>query len=148
LDIVTLGAGGGSIAALGANGTMQVGPRSAGARPGPACYGRGGTEPTVTDANLVLGYLNAGSFLGGAQRLDVAAADAAMASLATSLNITPLDTAAGIYRLVNARMADGVRVATVRRASSASASLAVGPLAARKRAKPTSGLSEKLSAMS
>lgn len=115
LDIVTLGAGGGSIAALGANGTMQVGPRSAGARPGPACYGRGGTEPTVTDANLVLGYLNAGSFLGGAQRLDVAAADAAMASLATALNITPLDTAAGIYRLVNARMADGVRVATVRR---------------------------------
>ena len=115
LDIVTLGAGGGSIAALGAGGTMQVGPRSAGARPGPACYGRGGTEPTVTDANLVLGYLNAGSFLGGAQRLEVAAADAAMASLARALNITPLETAAGIYRLVNARMADGVRVATVRR---------------------------------
>ena len=115
LDIVTLGAGGGSIAALGAGGTLQVGPRSAGARPGPACYGRGGTEPTVTDANLVLGYLNAGSFLGGAQRLEVAAADAAMASLATALNIAPLETAAGIYRLVNARMADGVRVATVRR---------------------------------
>lgn len=115
LDIVTLGAGGGSIAHLGAGGTLQVGPRSAGARPGPACYGRGGIEPTVTDANLVLGYLNPGSFLGGAQQLDAAAADAAMAGLATKLALAPLQTAAGIHRLVNARMADGVRVATVRR---------------------------------
>ena len=115
LDIVTLGAGGGSIAHLGAGGTLQVGPRSAGARPGPACYGQAGTEPTVTDANLVLGYLNPGSFLGGAQRLDCAAADAAMAGLAARLGLAPLATAAGIHRLVNARMADGVRVATVRR---------------------------------
>jgi N-methylhydantoinase A len=115
LDIITLGAGGGSIAHLGAGGTLQVGPRSAGARPGPACYGRGGTEPTVTDANLVLGYLDPASFLGGAQRLDEAAALAAVTRLAESLGLAPEQAALGIHRLVNARMADGVRVATVRR---------------------------------
>jgi N-methylhydantoinase A len=115
LDIVTLGAGGGSIAHLGAGGTLQVGPRSAGARPGPACYGRGGTEPTVTDANLLLGLLDAGTFLGGAQALDVAAARDAMARLARALSLDIEATAAGVHRLVNARMADGVRVATVRR---------------------------------
>ena len=89
LDIVTLGAGGGSIAHLGAGGTLQVGPQSAGAVPGPACYGHGGTEPTVTDANLVLGYLDPGSFLGGAKRLDLAAAQAAVGRLAARLGITP-----------------------------------------------------------
>ncbi|GGC34631.1 methylhydantoinase [Siccirubricoccus deserti] len=115
LDIVTLGAGGGSIAHLGPGGTLQVGPRSAGAVPGPACYGQGGTEPTVTDANLVLGYLDAGNFLGGAKRLDVQAAEAAVAALAATLGITPAACAGGIHALVNARMADGVRVATVRR---------------------------------
>lgn len=115
LDIVTLGAGGGSIAHLGANGTLQVGPRSAGARPGPACYGHGGTEPTVTDANLLLGYLDPDSFLGGAQRLDAAAARAAIVPLAAALRLDQDATAEGIIRLVNARMADGVRVATVRR---------------------------------
>jgi N-methylhydantoinase A len=115
LDIVTLGAGGGSIAHLGAGGTLQVGPRSAGAVPGPACYGQGGTEPTVTDANLVLGYLDAGNFLGGAKQLDVQAAEAAVAALAAKLGITPAACAGGIHALVNARMADGVRVATVRR---------------------------------
>ncbi|MCX8133445.1 MAG: hydantoinase/oxoprolinase family protein [Roseococcus sp.] len=115
LDIITLGAGGGSIAHLGPGGTLQVGPRSAGARPGPACYGRGGTEPTVTDANLVLGYLDPASFLGGAQRLDEAAAWAAVGRLASTLGLAPEEAALGIHRLVNARMADGVRVATVRR---------------------------------
>ncbi|WP_027283312.1 hydantoinase/oxoprolinase family protein [Rubritepida flocculans] len=115
LDIITLGAGGGSIAHLGAGGTLQVGPRSAGARPGPACYGRGGTEPTVTDANLVLGYLDPASFLGGAQRLDEAAARAAVGRLAAQLGLSAEAAALGIHRLVNARMADGVRVATVRR---------------------------------
>jgi N-methylhydantoinase A len=75
LDIVTLGAGGGSIGHIGPGGTLQVGPRSAGAVPGPAAYGAGGTEPTVTDANLVLGYLDAGNFLGGARKLDRAAAE-------------------------------------------------------------------------
>ncbi|MFC7473311.1 hydantoinase/oxoprolinase family protein [Dankookia sp. GCM10030260] len=115
LDIVTLGAGGGSIAHLGAGGTLQVGPRSAGAVPGPACYGLGGTEPTVTDANLVLGYLDAANFLGGARRLDLAAAEAAVAGLAARLGIAPEACASGIHALVNARMADGVRLATVRR---------------------------------
>ncbi len=115
LDIVTLGAGGGSIAHLGAGGTLQVGPQSAGAVPGPACYGNGGTEPTVTDANLVLGYLDAGAFLGGAKRLDLAAAQAAVGRLAETLGITPEACATGIHALVNARMADGVRLATVRR---------------------------------
>ncbi|MCO6418109.1 hydantoinase/oxoprolinase family protein [Siccirubricoccus sp. KC 17139] len=115
LDIVTLGAGGGSIGHLGPGGTLQVGPRSAGAVPGPACYGQGGTEPTVTDANLVLGYLDPANFLGGAKTLDLEAAQAAVARLAAQLGIPPLDCAAGIHALVNARMADGVRVATVRR---------------------------------
>ncbi|WP_343897184.1 hydantoinase/oxoprolinase family protein, partial [Craurococcus roseus] len=115
LDIVTLGAGGGSVAHLGPGGTLQVGPRSAGAVPGPACYGAGGTEPTVTDANLVLGYLDPGNFLGGRKTLDRAAAERAVASLAERLGLETLDCAAGIHALVNARMADGVRVATVRR---------------------------------
>ena len=83
--------------------------------PGPACYGAGGTEPTVTDANLVLGYLDPDNFLGGAKRLDPAAAGAAVARLAARLGIAPGACAAGIHALVNARMADGVRVATVRR---------------------------------
>ncbi len=115
LDIVTLGAGGGSIAHLGSGGTMQVGPQSAGAVPGPAAYGLGGTQPAVTDANLVLGYLDAGNFLGGARKLDLGAAQQAVAALAEKLNLAPADCAMGIHRLVNARMADGVRVATVRR---------------------------------
>ncbi len=115
LDIVTLGAGGGSIAHLGSGGTMQVGPQSAGAVPGPAAYGLGGTQPAVTDANLVLGYLDAGNFLGGARKLDLAAAQAAVAGLAAKLGIDVQACAMGIHRLVNARMADGVRVATVRR---------------------------------
>jgi N-methylhydantoinase A len=89
LDIVTLGAGGGSIAYLGPGGTLQVGPRSAGAVPGPACYGTGGTEPTVTDANLVLGLLDPDSFLGGTRRLDVDAAEQAVAALAGRLGIAP-----------------------------------------------------------
>jgi len=115
LDIITLGAGGGSIAHLGAGGTLQVGPQSAGARPGPACYGRGGTLPTVTDANLLLGYLDPARFLGGAQLLDLAAAESAMAGLAERLGLPIAQAALGVHRLVNARTADGVRVATVRR---------------------------------
>ena len=115
LDIITLGAGGGSIAHLGAGGTLEVGPQSAGARPGPACYGHGGTEPTVTDANLALGYLDAARFLGGARLLDAAASSRAIAALAGKLGLATEATALGIHRLVNARMADGVRVATIRR---------------------------------
>jgi N-methylhydantoinase A len=115
LDIVTLGAGGGSIAHLDRSGLLQVGPQSAGADPGPACYGQGGTAATVTDANLLLGYLDPANFLGGRRTLDVAAATDAVARLAGSLGIETIAAAAGIHRLVNTRMADGVRVATVRR---------------------------------
>jgi N-methylhydantoinase A len=115
LDIVTLGAGGGSIAHVGAGGMLRVGPRSAGAVPGPACYGAGGTEPAVTDANLVLGYLDPARFLGGQRVLDMAAAEAAVDRLAAALGLARLDLAAGIHRLANVAMAEGIRVATVRR---------------------------------
>ena len=115
LDIVTLGAGGGSIAHLGRTGLLQVGPESAGADPGPACYGRGGESAAVTDANLVLGYLDPDAFLGGQRRLDRAAAECAVARLGERLGLDPVAAAAGIHRVVNARMADGLRVATVRR---------------------------------
>jgi N-methylhydantoinase A len=115
LDIVTLGAGGGSIGKLDRSGLLAVGPESAGAVPGPACYGQGGKGATVTDANLVLGYLDAANFLGGRRTLDLAAATAVVAALAADLGIETEQTAAGIHRVVNSRMADGVRVATVRR---------------------------------
>ena len=115
LDIVTLGAGGGSIGKIDRAGLLAVGPESAGADPGPACYGQGGTVPTVTDANLVLGYLDPGNFLGGRRLLDVTAATAAMQGLADALGVSVAEAAGGIHRLVNTRMADGVRVATVRR---------------------------------
>ncbi len=113
LDIVSLGAGGGSIADIGPSGLLRVGPASAGAVPGPACYGRGGSLATVTDADLVLGYLD--PTLGGALALDPAAARAALARLGAELGMGVMEAAAGVHRLVNARMADGVRVATVRR---------------------------------
>jgi N-methylhydantoinase A len=115
LDIVTLGAGGGSLAHLDAAGLLRVGPRSAGAVPGPACYGAGGTEPAVTDANLVLGYLDPERFLGGRRRLDLAAAEAAVARLAARLGLSVPDCASGIHQLANVAMAEGIRVATVRR---------------------------------
>jgi N-methylhydantoinase A len=115
LDIATLGAGGGSIAHLDAAGRLAVGPRSAGADPGPAAYGRGGTEPTVTDADLVLGLLDPERFLGGRRRLDAAAARAAFAALGARLGLSAEQAAAGVQRLVDAKMADGIRIATVRR---------------------------------
>ncbi|HEX2942246.1 MAG TPA: hydantoinase/oxoprolinase family protein, partial [Rhodopila sp.] len=115
LDIVTLGAGGGSIGHLDRSGLLAVGPQSAGAVPGPAAYGQGGTAATVTDANLVLGYLDPANFLGGRRRLDLEAATGVVADLARALGIETMQAAAGIHRLVNSRMADGVRVATVRR---------------------------------
>ncbi len=115
LDIVTLGAGGGSLAYVDSGGMLRVGPRSAGAVPGPACYGAGGTEPAVTDANLLLGYLDPDRFLGGARRLDLAAARAAVARLADRLGLDPMACAAGIHQLANVAMAEGIRVATVRR---------------------------------
>jgi N-methylhydantoinase A len=115
LDILTLGAGGGSIARIGPGGVLQVGPASAGAVPGPVAYGTGGTEPTVTDANLLLGALDPKRFLGGRRHLDLDASRAALHRLGQQLGLSAEATAAGIVRLANVRMADGVRVATVRR---------------------------------
>jgi N-methylhydantoinase A len=115
LDIASIGAGGGSIARVDAGGVLHVGPQSAGAEPGPACYGRGGQLATVTDANLVLGYLDAGSFLGGRARLDAPAAQAAVDRIAASLGMDRMAAAEGIHRVINTRMAEGVRLVSVRR---------------------------------
>ncbi|WP_407114276.1 hydantoinase/oxoprolinase family protein [Bradyrhizobium sp. LMG 9283] len=115
LDIASIAAGGGSIASVDAGGNFHVGPESAGAMPGPACYGNGGTQPTVTDANILLGYLDAAAFMGGRRPLDRAAAEAAIDRLAASLGVTRIEAAAGIYRLVNLKMADGIRLMTLRR---------------------------------
>jgi N-methylhydantoinase A len=115
LDIVTLGAGGGSIATVDAGGVLHVGPASAGANPGPACYGIGGAEATVTDANLALGYLDPGNFLGGRYTLDAAAGERVLAVLGERLGLGMLETAAGIHRVVNTHMAEGIRLVSVRR---------------------------------
>ena len=106
IHMIEIGAGGGSIAARNKLGLLAVGPRSAAAAPGPACYGRGGVEPTVTDADLLLGYLDAGSFLGGDFALDKAAAERAMTGLASDLEITPLRASWGIHDMVNESMAE------------------------------------------
>ena len=111
----TVGAGGGSIAWRDAGGALRVGPRSAGADPGPAAYGRGGEEPTVTDANLVLGYLDASSPLAGGVDLDADAAHAAVEGLGGELGLSVEKTAAGIVRVASAEMARAVRVMTVER---------------------------------
>jgi N-methylhydantoinase A len=116
LDMTTISAGGGSIAAIDGGGFLTVGPRSAGADPGPACYGRGGMWPTVTDADLACGFLNADYFLGGKQKLDVDAAHAALErGIARPLGMSVLDAAAGIRRIVDMRMADEVRVFAAKR---------------------------------
>ncbi len=115
LDIVSIGAGGGSIARVDAGGVLHVGPESAGAQPGPACYGRGGTEPTVTDASVVLGLLDAENFLGGATKLDRPAAERAVDALATALGVDRMTAAEGVHRVVNTTMAEGVRLVSVRR---------------------------------
>jgi N-methylhydantoinase A len=115
LDIVTLGAGGGSIGRVDAGGILHVGPESAGAMPGPACYGRGGTAATVTDANLVLGYLDPAHFLGGRSTLDRRAAEDAVDRLAAELGVERVAAAEGIHRVVNTNMAEGIRLVSVRR---------------------------------
>lgn len=115
LDIVTLGAGGGSIGRTGSGGLLEVGPRSAGAVPGPASYGLGGTNVTVTDASVALGLLSPDNFLGGATRLDADAAMRVMSELGESLGVSPLAAAEGVHRVVNTHMAEGIRLATVRR---------------------------------
>jgi N-methylhydantoinase A len=116
LDIHTIGAGGGSIGWLDRGGLLRMGPQSAGADPGPACYDRGGQLPTSTDANLVLGYLDARSFAGGRMPLSVAAAREAIArSIAQPMGLTVEQAAAGMYRVVCNNMAQGVRVVTIKR---------------------------------
>ena len=115
VDMHTIGAGGGSIAWLDSGGLLQVGPQSAGADPGPACYGQGGTQPTVTDANLALGRLQAEAFLGGGMRLDVAAARTAVDSVGRPLGLSTEQTALGIIRIANEHMAQALRVMSIQR---------------------------------
>ncbi|HSC04166.1 MAG TPA: hydantoinase/oxoprolinase family protein [Solirubrobacteraceae bacterium] len=115
LAVHTVGAGGGSIAWRDAGGALRVGPSSAGADPGPACYGRGGTDPTVTDANLLLGYLSSDSPLGGGVELDRDAAEKAVRALADQLDLELLACAEGIRRVAGAEMIRALRVVTVQR---------------------------------
>jgi N-methylhydantoinase A len=123
VDVNTVGAGGGSIAWVDAGGALRVGPRSAGAEPGPVCYGKGGTEPTVTDANLVLGYLGADTTLGEGLTLDAEAAREALADLADEAGLDvatengdgALAAARGVYRVANATMTRTIRGVTVER---------------------------------
>jgi N-methylhydantoinase A/oxoprolinase/acetone carboxylase beta subunit len=115
LDIHTVGAGGGSIAWRDSGGALRVGPASAGAEPGPACYGRGGSSPTVTDANLLLGRLPEGAPLAGGLRLDRAAAELAIGELAASLQLDTLACAEGIVRVAESEMLGALRLITVER---------------------------------
>ncbi len=113
VDLVEIGAGGGSQARVDDLGLLKVGPESAGADPGPACYGRGGTKPAVTDADLTLGMLDASFFLGGDMALDLGACTAALGSVAGPLGLSEADTAAGIHELVNQNMAAASRMHAV-----------------------------------
>ncbi len=115
VDMHTIGAGGGSIAYLDDGGMLQVGPRSAGADPGPACYGKGGSEATVTDANLVLGRLRPDAFLGGRMGLDPEASRRAIAPIAATLGLTIEACAEGIIRIANEHMAQALRVISIQR---------------------------------
>jgi N-methylhydantoinase A len=115
IDLHIIGAGGGSIAWIDAGGALNVGPRSAGAEPGPACYGRGGEEATVTDANLVLGRLDPVLFHGGRTALDVAAARAAVGRIAGRLGLSLEEAALGIIKVINANMVKGIATVTVQR---------------------------------
>lgn len=116
IEIRTIGAGGGSIAHV-LTDALRVGPKSAGSMPGPACYGRGGLEPTVTDANLILGRLDPGAFLGGAMQLDTQASEAAMKSVSANLTLSRDDTARGIVDVANASMANAVRLSLFEKGS-------------------------------
>jgi len=116
IDMQTLGAGGGSIAQVDAGGILHVGPQSAGAAPGPACYGKGGTHATVTDANLVLGFLDPDNFLAGKARLDQHLAEQALHEhVATPLGLTPVEAAYGVHQVVSTTMAEGIRLLSVKR---------------------------------
>lgn len=111
--VSSIGSGGGSIAWLDEGGLLRVGPQSAGSRPGPACYGLGGTDPTVTDADLVLGYLDPEGFLGGRMRLDRDLAMEALAALGAKLGMEPEEVAMGVFRIINSQMADLIRKSTI-----------------------------------
>jgi len=114
LDIHTVGAGGGSIAWIDAGGMLQVGPQSAGAEPGPVCYGQDGIQPTVTDADVLLGYIDPNFFLGGEIKLDYGAAEESFnKDIAFPLGLSTIEAAEGVYRLINANMAAALRVVTV-----------------------------------
>lgn len=115
IDVVEIGAGGGSIAWFDEAGALSVGPRSAGASPGPACYGRGGSEPTVTDAKLVAGVIDADYFLGGQIRLDTQLARRALAKVADRLDLSVEAAANGVIRLVDAKMVSALKLVSVRR---------------------------------
>jgi N-methylhydantoinase A len=115
IDLIEIGAGGGSIARVGPFGLPVVGPESAAGVPGPACYGLGGAEPTVTDADLLLGYLDPDHFLGGEMRLDRGAARAALAGIAAALGLSVEEAAAGVHRVVNENMAGAARMHAIER---------------------------------
>jgi len=116
LGIVTIGAGGGSVGWIDEGGLLRMGPKSAGADPGPACYGKGGEDPACTDADLVLGYLDPEFFAGGKIKLDKGASEKAISEkIAKPLNMSVIEAAAGMYRVINTNMAQGVREITVKR---------------------------------
>lgn len=115
VDVSSIGAGGGSIAWIDGTGLLEVGPRSAGGDPGPACYGRGGTEPTVTDASLYLGYLNPEHFGDGSLGLDMALAEEALQRVAQPLGLSPAQAALAVHRIINAKMADAIRLVSLQR---------------------------------
>jgi N-methylhydantoinase A len=119
IEMIEIGAGGGSIARIDSLGLLKVGPDSAGADPGPACYGKGGVQATVTDADLLLGYLDPGHFLGGDMRLDVSAARNAVGELGERLGMTVEETAWGIHQIVNEQMAGAARVHAIERGEDA-----------------------------
>lgn len=115
IDVSEVGAGGGSISRLDSGGALRVGPRSAGASPGPACYGQGNTEPTVTDANMVLGYLVADSLAGGSLKVDRELAVAAVAAVAAAAGMSTLDAAFGIHTVANSNMVRAIKSVSVER---------------------------------
>lgn len=115
IDIHTLGAGGGSIARVDPGGILRVGPESAGADPGPACYGKGGEKPTVADANLVLGFLSETNFLGGREPLDRDKAEQAISKELGGLGLSMVEAAYGVHRVVSTNMAEGIRLLAARR---------------------------------
>jgi len=127
-DLVEIGAGGGSIAWIDAGGALRVGPKSAGAAPGPVCYGRGGTQPTVTDANVILGYMSPVALAGGTVPVDAAAAIRAFEKeLCPALELGPQEAALGVHRVANVTMMRALRAVTTERGSARSFVLA-GPI--------------------